>query len=101
MASGHRSFFLHGMKLPLKLCVRIYPDPDPIKQDLEGWPDASSRVAPLAEQPYILQLVRLATAAQFQGNTPQFFHHVGRRIWGTGQDWTKFLEKDVDAAGMD
>lgn len=78
-----------------------YPDPDPIDQDLKGWPDATCHVAPLAEQPYILELVRLATAAQLQGNTLQFHHHVARRIWSGGQDWTKFLEQDVDAAGMD
>ena len=79
----------------------VYPDPDPITQDVKGWPDASLRVAPIEEQPYIVNLVRLGAAAQLEGKTLQFFHHVGRRIWGSGQDWTKFLEQDVDAAGMD
>ena len=79
-----------------------WPKPDPIDQDFSGWPDASLKIAPFAEQPYIENLVLLAAAAQLQGKTPAFYDEVAHIIWdGTNDNWVPLLEGAVAAAGMD
>jgi len=79
-----------------------WPKPDPIVQDLANFPDCSSAVAPLEEQPHIQKLVRLAAAAQLQGKSLQYQHNVHRLIWdGTTDDWQPHLERAVELADMD
>lgn len=79
-----------------------WPKPDPIKQDFSGWPNASLKIAPFEEQPYIEQLVLLSAAAQLQGKTPAFYNQVAHIIWdGKNDNWVPLLEGAVNAAGMD
>lgn len=79
-----------------------WPIPDPIVQDVADYPDCSYAVAPLDQQPYIQQLVRLAAASQLEGNTLAFHHNVHRMLWdGSNDDWRPHLEAAVDRAGMD
>jgi 2-hydroxychromene-2-carboxylate isomerase len=79
-----------------------WPMPDPIKQDFENWPNATQKIAPFEEQPYIENLVLLGAAAQLQGKTPAFYNEVGHIIWdGTNDNWVPLLKGAVHAAGMD
>ena len=78
-----------------------WPRPDPIVQDLADFPDCSFAVAPLEEQPYIQTVVRLAAAAQLEGKSLFYQHHVHRMIWdGSNDDWQPLLQGAVEAAGM-
>ena len=78
-----------------------WPKPDPIKQDFSGWPDASLKIAPFEEQPYIENLVLLGAAAQLQGKTTAFYDEVAHIIWdGKNDNWVPLLKGAVEAAGM-
>lgn len=74
----------------------VWPDPDPIVQDLE-----TLKVA--ADQPYIFWLSKMAVEAQRRGRGPEFTYHVSRSIFGGTKNWNapENLGTAVKAAGLD
>lgn len=81
-----------------------FADPDPILQDTYPPGQASGRIAPLEEQPYIAWLVRLACAAQLEGKSLEYVNAVSPLIWGARVppgEWPKHVEAAVNSIGMD
>jgi 2-hydroxychromene-2-carboxylate isomerase len=81
-----------------------FADPDPILQDTYPPGEASGRISPLDEQPYIAWLVRLASAAQLQGKSLEYVNAVSPLIWGARVppgEWPNHVEAAVNSIGMD
>ncbi len=74
----------------------VWPDPDPIVQDLE-----TSKVA--KEQPYIYRLARLGVEAAGNGYGLEFIDEVSKLIWSGKESWSEgdALSRAAERAGAD
>ncbi len=74
----------------------VWPNPDPIAQDLE-----TREVA--KEQPYIHRLTRLGAAASEAGKGLSFIDEISKAIWGGTANWHEgtHLSDAAKRAGLD